>query len=70
LRASTQSENVADPHPDTGAIPPVLSFLRQTVFFEAPAYKVKQHWHERFNRDAGNIWLRKTMAELFSGKGL
>jgi DNA-binding transcriptional LysR family regulator len=34
-----------------------------------PAYKVKQHWHERFNRDAGNIWLRKTMAELFSGKG-
>ncbi len=32
-----------------------------------PAYKVKQHWHERFNRDAGNIWLRKTMAELFSG---
>ena len=34
-----------------------------------PAYKVKQHWHERFNLDAGNIWLRKTMADLFSGKG-
>lgn len=33
-----------------------------------PAYKVKQHWHERFNLDASNIWLRKTMAELFSGK--
>ena len=33
-----------------------------------PGYKVKQHWHERFNLDAGNIWLRQTMAELFSGK--
>ena len=32
-----------------------------------PAYKVKQHWHERFNADAGNIWLRRTMATLFSG---
>ena len=32
-----------------------------------PVYKVKQHWHERFNLDAGNIWLRKAMAELFSG---
>jgi len=31
-----------------------------------PTYKVKQHWHERFNLDAGNIWLRQTMAELFS----
>ena len=36
--------------------------------FELPNYKVKQHWHERFNRDAGNIWLRKTMADLFAGK--
>jgi DNA-binding transcriptional LysR family regulator len=35
-----------------------------------PHYKVKQHWHERYNLDAGNIWLRKTMAGLFSGKGL
>ena len=34
-----------------------------------PKYKVKQHWHERFNADAGNQWLRKTMAELFSGSG-
>lgn len=32
-----------------------------------PAFKVKQHWHERFNADAGNVWLRRTMAELFSG---
>ena len=32
-----------------------------------PPYQVKQHWHERFNADAGNIWLRRTMATLFSG---
>ena len=31
-----------------------------------PAYKVKQHWHERFNADAGSVWLRRTMVELFS----
>ena len=31
-----------------------------------PSYKVKQHWHERFNADAGSMWLRKTMFELFS----
>jgi DNA-binding transcriptional LysR family regulator len=32
-----------------------------------PPYQVKQHWHERFNADAGNMWLRRTMATLFSG---
>lgn len=31
-----------------------------------PSYKVKQHWHERFNAEAGNVWLRNTMAELFT----
>ena len=31
-----------------------------------PSYSVKQHWHERFHADAGNAWLRRTMAELFS----
>ena len=30
-----------------------------------PSYKVKQHWHERYNQDTGNFWLRKTMASLF-----
>jgi DNA-binding transcriptional LysR family regulator len=30
-----------------------------------PHYKVKQHWHERFNLDAGSIWLRQTMATHF-----
>ncbi len=35
-----------------------------------PSYKVKQHWHERFNADAGSMWLRKTMVELFSNVDL
>jgi len=37
--------------------------------FELPAYAVKQHWHERFHADAGNAWLRRTLAELFGGGG-
>jgi len=32
-----------------------------------PHYKVKQHWHERYNSDPGNCWLRKTMMELYAG---
>lgn len=31
-----------------------------------PSYEVKQHWHERFHADLGNIWLRRTMSELFA----
>jgi DNA-binding transcriptional LysR family regulator len=31
-----------------------------------PAYAVKQHWHDRFHADPGNVWLRRTMAELFA----
>ncbi|CAN5471662.1 LysR family transcriptional regulator [soil metagenome] len=36
-----------------------------------PHYKVKQHWHERFNADPASIWLRQTLAKLFMrpGKG-
>lgn len=29
-----------------------------------PPFAVKQHWHERFHADAGNAWLRRTLAEL------
>lgn len=32
-----------------------------------PAYAVKQHWHERFHADAGNQWLRRTLAGLARG---
>jgi DNA-binding transcriptional LysR family regulator len=34
-----------------------------------PSYKVKQHWHERFNFDPGNVWLRQTLMSLFGKKG-
>ena len=29
-----------------------------------PPFAVKQHWHERFHADAGNAWLRSTLAEV------
>lgn len=35
--------------------------------FPMPSYAVKQHWHTRFHADAGNVWLRRTVAQLFSG---
>jgi len=31
-----------------------------------PAADVGVHWHERFERDAGNRWLREGLVELFS----
>ena len=33
-----------------------------------PHYRVKQHWHERFNLDPGSMWLRQTVAKLFTRK--
>lgn len=33
--------------------------------FDLPSYSVKQHWHERFHADPANIWLRRTMADLY-----
>lgn len=30
-----------------------------------PAFDLKQHWHERYHREPGNIWLRRTVHELF-----
>ncbi|MDB5741916.1 MAG: LysR family transcriptional regulator [Polaromonas sp.] len=35
-----------------------------------PHYKVKQHWHERFNSDPGNCWLRRTMMALYAGNAM
>ena len=32
-----------------------------------PSYSVKQHWHDRFHADAGNMWLRRSIGELFGG---
>lgn len=33
--------------------------------FDMPNYAVKLHWHDRFHAEPGNIWLRRTVAELF-----
>jgi len=30
-----------------------------------PTFSVKQHWHTRFHKDAGNKWLRGIIASLF-----
>jgi DNA-binding transcriptional LysR family regulator len=30
-----------------------------------PLFAVKQHWHDRFHADVANIWLRRTLAEVF-----
>jgi DNA-binding transcriptional LysR family regulator len=31
-----------------------------------PSYQVKQHWHERYHNDPGNIWLRGVVSQLFA----
>jgi DNA-binding transcriptional LysR family regulator len=31
-----------------------------------PPADVAAHWHERFERDPGNRWLRETITELFT----
>ncbi len=30
-----------------------------------PAITIRQHWHRRFHEDAGNVWLRSVVAQLF-----
>src|SRR6266852_576063 len=39
----------------------------KTLFppFEFPVFSIKQHWHERFQQDPANRWLRSTVADLF-----
>ena len=34
--------------------------------FEIPAADVGIHWHERFGRDPGNMWMRSLLVELFA----
>jgi DNA-binding transcriptional LysR family regulator len=33
--------------------------------FSLPAFAIKQHWHERYQHDPANRWLRSVIAELF-----
>lgn len=34
------------------------------VPFSLPSYVVRQYWHERYHRDAGNQWLREVLADV------
>ena len=33
--------------------------------FELPTFAIKQHWHERYQHDPANQWLRSVIADLF-----
>jgi hypothetical protein len=33
-----------------------------------PAFEIAQYWHERFDRDPGNQWLRAVFHAEFGGK--
>lgn len=36
--------------------------------FESPTVELRQFWHRRSRSDAGNVWLRRLVAELFRGR--
>lgn len=38
--------------------------------FSIPTFSVKQYWHERYQNDAGNRWLRASCAKLFRRRAL
>ncbi len=33
---------------------------------DLPPFQVKQHWHERYHNDPGNVWLRGVVSQLFA----
>jgi len=33
--------------------------------FEFPSFTIKQHWHERYQQDPANRWLRSVISDLF-----
>jgi DNA-binding transcriptional LysR family regulator len=33
--------------------------------FDLPSFAIKQHWHERFQHDPANRWLRSVISDLF-----
>lgn len=40
------------------------SFNVYPVPFDLPEFSIKQHWHERYHHDPGNMWLRQAIFEL------
>jgi len=33
--------------------------------YELPVFAIKQHWHDRFQQDSANRWLRSVISDLF-----
>ncbi len=33
--------------------------------FDLPVFSIKQHWHERYQQDPANGWLRSVISDLF-----
>lgn len=53
----------------TVAVPPLQVRTVKPPIPISP-YTVRQHWHQRFQRDPPNIWLRQTIADLFASPPL
>ena len=54
------------------AIAEYFQAMDRVVLFDLPIamddYLLKQHWHERYNEDPSNRWLRSTIAREFISK--
>jgi hypothetical protein len=33
-----------------------------------PKIEIAQYWHQRFDRDRGNVWIRKVFTRLFRNR--
>ena len=38
------------------------------TMIELPSFAIKQHWHERYQQDPANRWLRSVISDLFLEK--
>jgi len=41
------------------------AFTSLKLPFELPSSTIRLYWHRRLHEDAGNVWLRGVIAELF-----
>lgn len=48
-------------------IRPMLKVKMLQLPIATPRFEIKQFWHERNHHDFANIWLRRTIADLFLG---
>lgn len=47
---------------------PRFGFVVKNCPLSLPPVSVDLYWHDRFHRDPGNQWLRRTFAQLFKGQ--